>query len=121
MCLTVCTPPPAMLEGLENMNQVLPIIHKVHSGATSNCRRQKHALTWRQNSNAVKQKCVIVMLVTWNFPAIHFSHFPQALKHGVEPLLSAIMCNGPVLFLCTPVYQRYSCNLSCYSFAAKSK
>ena len=57
----------------------ISIIHKVHSEATGNCRRQQQTQTWRQNSKAVKKKCVIVLLVTQNFPAIHFSHFPQTL------------------------------------------
>lgn len=56
------------------------IIHKVHSDAGSNCHRQQHTLTWRRCSDAVrKKKCVMLLLVTENFPAIHFSHFPQTV------------------------------------------
>lgn len=78
---------------LTKYNPSTSIIHKVHIDATSNCHRQQYKLTWRQNSNAVKKKCVTILLVMLNFLAIHtFFTFPSDSQTCcLEPLLSAMI------------------------------
>lgn len=87
------------------------ISHKVHSDATGNCRRHRHTQT---------RRCVIVLLVALNFPAIHFFKIP--LKHSnMLPGTLAAWHDAKCArrFVCTPVHQCYSWIRNWYSFSAR--
>lgn len=60
------------------------IIHNVHRVTAGNCRR----LTAKETATQSKKKCVILLLVTQNFTATHFSQLPSN-AHTARPGASA--------------------------------
>lgn len=77
----------------------------MHSDATSNYRKQQHTLTWRQNSSAIKKKCVLVM----EFSGPTFFKFPTNTQthSGTFAVCQAVQ---ETCTFC--VYECYSKNLN---------